>query len=51
MIFIGNHDEDDEMGDDSKDDGTGVHGRTIISGSDNIFRLKRLSTQNMLSLS
>jgi hypothetical protein len=39
------------MGDDSSDDGTGVHGRTTISGNESIFRLNRLSKQNMLSLS
>ena len=44
-------DDEDDIGDDSNDDGTGVHGRTMISGNDSIFRLKRLSTQNMVSLS
>jgi hypothetical protein len=39
------------MGDDSSDDGSGVHGSTTISGRESIFRLKRLSGLNRLSLS
>lgn len=34
---------DDDIGEDSTLDGKGVHGRTTISGSDSMARLKRLS--------